>query len=458
MLVVVGYLAFYLVVGRLVGVLFGDQLEDDVLASATSIAVLVLPIAIGALALVLLTAWLGWLGVVFGRQPVPGRGWMWIAPVLVVAAIVGHLGTIDWARWTGAELMMIALLGVCVGVAEELATRGLVVKILRDAGHGERFVVVVSSALFALMHTINLLSGMAISTVAFTVLYTFGFGACMYFTMRVTGTIWAAIVLHGLTDPITFLASGGVDESVSDQGGAMSLLAVLATILLILFALVAVWLVRGSARRPAGARRPTSHERQSGQPWDASYADGPAPWDVGRPQPAVVRVAVAGGFGGAVLDVGCGTGENTLHIASLGLPVLGVDVAETALAMARASALDRGIDVELETADALALEHLGRSFDTVLDCGLFHTLDSDERRTYVASLASVTRFGGTLYVLCFGDQGPDLGPHPVTQEDLRTSFVPSTGWEIVTIEPDRVLTRYHDEDGAPGWFATVRRS
>jgi 2-polyprenyl-3-methyl-5-hydroxy-6-metoxy-1,4-benzoquinol methylase len=48
-------------------------------------------------------------------------------------------------------------------------------------------------------------------------------------------------------------------------------------------------------------------------------------------------LAAEGGFAGAVLDAGCGTGENALHVASLGLSVLGVDVAETALAIARAS-------------------------------------------------------------------------------------------------------------------------
>src|SRR5688572_20222374 len=93
-------------------------------------------------------------------------------------------------------------------------------------------------------------------------------------------------------------------------------------------------------------RPPTSHERMTGRPWDASYQDGPAPWDIGGPQPAVVRLAAAGGFVGTVLDAGCGTGENTLHIASLGLAVLGVDVAETALAMARAAAETRGVQAE----------------------------------------------------------------------------------------------------------------
>src|ERR1051326_2658707 len=126
---------------------------------------------------------------------------------------------------------------------------------------------------------------------------------------------------------------------------------------------------------PLSGRRPTSHERLTGMPWDASYRDGPAPWDIGRPQPAIVRLASRGGFSGAVLAAGCGTGENALHVASLGLSVLGVDVAETALAIARVKAGDRGIEVEFAVADALQLDRLGRRFETVLDCGLFHAFD-----------------------------------------------------------------------------------
>jgi SAM-dependent methyltransferase len=208
---------------------------------------------------------------------------------------------------------------------------------------------------------------------------------------------------------------------------------------------------------PFGGRHPTSHERRTGLPWDASYHDGPAPWDVGHPQPAVVRLASGGGFAGTVLDAGCGTGENALHVASLGLPVLGVDVACTALAIAREKSDQRGIEVELVTADALHLECFGRTFDRVLDCGLFHTLDGDERRRYVASLASVTDHGGTLYVLCFSDVGPDIGPHSVSREELRAAFGPSTGWTVAAIEPDRVQTRFHDDDGAPAWLATIKR-
>lgn len=206
----------------------------------------------------------------------------------------------------------------------------------------------------------------------------------------------------------------------------------------------------------SGDRRPTSHERLSGQPWDASYHYGPAPWDIGQPQPAVVHLASAGGFTGAVLDAGCGTGENALHLASLGLSVLGVDVAPTALAIARDKAAVRGVAVEFAAADAFQLQRLGRVFQTVLDCGLFHTFDAAERPGYVASLASATNHGGTLYLLCFSDDGPNAGPHPVSQEELRAAFNPANGWDVANIVRERLQTRFHDH-GAPAWLATINR-
>ncbi len=193
----------------------------------------------------------------------------------------------------------------------------------------------------------------------------------------------------------------------------------------------------------------------AGRPWDASYQEGPAPWDIDKPQPAVVRLASDGAFTGSILDVGCGTGENALHLAALGLQVLGVDVAETALEIARRKAVDRGVNAEFMVADALQLAVLRRRFQTILDCGLFHTFDQDERTSYVASLASVTEPDGSLYMLCFRD-GPGAGPHPVSEREIRAAFGPS-GWEIVSVQPDRLETRIHG-DSAPAWCARIKRT
>ncbi|HZU43869.1 MAG TPA: class I SAM-dependent methyltransferase [Terriglobales bacterium] len=213
-----------------------------------------------------------------------------------------------------------------------------------------------------------------------------------------------------------------------------------------------------AADDPFKGRNPTSHERITGLPWDASYLrDEPAPWDIGRPQLAIARLASEGKFAGAVLDAGCGTGEHALLIASLGLPVVGVDVAETALAIARQKARDRGIAVQFVAADAFQLKRLGRMFQTVLDCGLFHAFNAAERPRYLASLASVTERDATLFVLCFSDEGPDTGPHPVREEELRAAFNPASGWTVASIERDRIHTRFHGDLGAPAWLATIKR-
>ena len=254
LLLIVVYLIFYLALGRLIGRVFAEQIdEDDVISSTSSILLgVALPVALGAAALLAFTARLGWLSDIFGPQPIRGRPWMWIGPTLVVVAIGAHIAGIDWTSWSGQQLAAMVVLGACVGLTEELATRGLVVKILRDAGHGERYVAAISSLVFALMHTTNLISGMALNVVLATVVYTFGFGMCMYLAMRVTGTIWAAIVLHGLTDPTTFLDSGGLDKSVTDSASGATTVALLATVLLVFFGVIAIFLIRGKV----GAQHP----------------------------------------------------------------------------------------------------------------------------------------------------------------------------------------------------------
>src|SRR5262245_16121312 len=69
------------------------------------------------------------------------------------------------------------------------------------------------------------------------------------------------------------------------------------------------------------------------------------PWDIGEPQPVVRDLVAAGAFRGAVLDVGCGLGENAIHLASTGLRVTGVDGAESALRKARERAAERNVEV-----------------------------------------------------------------------------------------------------------------
>ena len=187
--------------------------------------------------------------------------------------------------------------------------------------------------------------------------------------------------------------------------------------------------------------------------FESAYLGTP-PWDIGRPQPAIMRLAQARQITGSVLDVGCGTGENVLYLAELGFAAMGVDGAPTAISKARAKAKQRGVTAQFEVADALSLSMPNRRFDSVIDTGLFHVFSDEERDRFRDSLARVVRPGGTYFLMCFSDQQPgDWGPRRVTQAEIRSVF--NDGWRVNYIEPSAFDM---NEGQALSWLASISRS
>ena len=191
--------------------------------------------------------------------------------------------------------------------------------------------------------------------------------------------------------------------------------------------------------------------------FDNAYRDGGTPtWDVGRPQGAVVRLARTGLIAGSVLDAGCGTGENALHLAGLGHPVLGVDFAAAAIERAVAKAADRRLQVEFRVADALDLAALHRTFDTILDVGLFHTLEDAERMRYAASLGAALRPGGRAFLLCWSDRNPfGRGPRRISRREIRDTF--REGWQVEAIDHEWLDTLL-PEGRIHAWLVRITRT
>lgn len=185
--------------------------------------------------------------------------------------------------------------------------------------------------------------------------------------------------------------------------------------------------------------------------FESAYQETP-PWDIGRPQPAIVRLADTGQISGSVLDVGCGTGENALYLAKRGVATIGIDGAPTAIRKARAKAKARQLEVRFEIADALDLR-LPEQFDTVIDSGLFHVFSDEERIRFRQSLGRVVRPGGTYFLMCFSERQPgDWGPRRVTQAEIRSVF--RDGWRVNQIEPSAFDTNFGE---AAAWLASISR-
>ena len=188
--------------------------------------------------------------------------------------------------------------------------------------------------------------------------------------------------------------------------------------------------------------------------FDEAYGGTPN-WEIGRAQPVFVALEESGEISGDVLDVGCGTGENALFLAGRGHEVWGVDLAPRAIEIARDRAEARHLPVTFLVQDALDLGDLGRTFETIVDSGLFHALYDSERPRFVRSLAAALRPGGTYFMLAFSELEPGAhGPRRVTQQEIRAAFGPE--WRINRIQA-AVFDGRKEPDGYRAWLSSITR-
>lgn len=133
--------------------------------------------------------------------------------------------------------------------------------------------------------------------------------------------------------------------------------------------------------------------------WEKCYQDGETPWDHGGAAPPLLEVIERHGAAlwgtGPVLVPGCGFGHDVRALAALGLPVLGLDLAETAVAQARA--LPAAAGETYECGDFLDPEwRTGREFSAVWEHTCFCAIDPALRQAYAEAAASVLSPGRRL--------------------------------------------------------------
>ena len=144
------------------------------------------------------------------------------------------------------------------------------------------------------------------------------------------------------------------------------------------------------------------------------YAETPEdeiPWISKEPPSQLVGLLDSSGvLPCKAVDLGCGTGNHALYLASRGFDVTGIELSETAVRIAREKAKDRGLAVRF-VSDDLRSSHAG--FDAVFafafEWQVLHHILPEERPGYLANVAKMLAPGATYFALFFSDKDPSFG-------------------------------------------------
>ena len=226
------FVAYTVVVGilwRLTGTRY-DHLVDS---RSTILRGIVLPIGLGGVLLAVVTTWFGWWEQALFPGSV-GPTWVLVVPALFALVAVANIALIGW-RTPRARLLPLLLVGtLLVGLAEELASRGVLAVGLREAGASEIVVWLVTSILFSLLHAMNVLFGQPARTTLVQLVMAFFAGSALYVTVMSTGSLLVAMVLHALWDFGTF----GILATERQQKPLVGLLALAVLALSVVAAIV----------------------------------------------------------------------------------------------------------------------------------------------------------------------------------------------------------------------------
>jgi cyclopropane fatty-acyl-phospholipid synthase-like methyltransferase len=168
------------------------------------------------------------------------------------------------------------------------------------------------------------------------------------------------------------------------------------------------------------------------------YRLGFVPWD-GHPLAKSLKDLTEGDGAlgpGAALDLGCGTGDNSIYLAKHGWRVTGVDFVAKAVGKARAKAEANKVAVNFVRADVtrLSSEGIGSTFGLIVDNGCLHGMGSEDRDAYVREVTAVAAPDARLLLVEFitgGSYGvPGIDPDEVKRRFAADWTLLSSGSEL----------------------------
>jgi SAM-dependent methyltransferase len=211
---------------------------------------------------------------------------------------------------------------------------------------------------------------------------------------------------------------------------------------------------------PAGVLPPGVEAAQRRLQWDRPYrAEGMATWDTQRPSSELQRVVESGRVKpGRTIEIGCGTGNDAIYLASLGFDVTAIDISPTALNIAERKAQKVGVEVEWLLADILQPPSLEK-FSFVYDRGCYHEVRQHYADDYLAAVRKLARDGSKILILA-GNANKDSywrfhGPPRVKEQDIYKEF--ATGFRLLQLREFRFDPAPPDREGALAWSILLER-
>lgn len=200
-----------------------------------------------------------------------------------------------------------------------------------------------------------------------------------------------------------------------------------------------------------------SKRPRTGQDWDQRYLEGRTPWDRGEPDRHLARVLIEFEIEpGRSLDIGCGTGTNSLWLATQGFRVTGLDISQVAIERADGKAREAGVEANFLAADFLRDSLPEGPFDFVCDRGCFHSFqDPGDRSRFADRVADLLRPDGIWHSLIGSTDGPprDAGPPRRSARDVTQAVEPH--FEILDLRSTHFGSGPHGE--ARAWILVARR-
>jgi len=198
--------------------------------------------------------------------------------------------------------------------------------------------------------------------------------------------------------------------------------------------------------------------------FDLQYRFSKPPWDSNITPPEVVafiektsEVLQTSEVSRRALDLGCGTGTNSIYLAQHGFAVVGVDFSAKAIAMAREKARRANVAIDFHVADVTRLDFLRESFDFVLDIGCLHAVDAAGRARYAEHLARLTRPGSVLMLYAFSPRPPAERGHLIRLRNV--GIMPDEVQQLFVAHFARARVEYGADRGerASAWYWFKRK-